>query len=140
MKTSFIRRLVGGLKKSPERGMTLIEIMVVITLIGIVTTMFVVNVMGRMKKAKIKTAATQMQSIAQQVEAYEIDNGDIPSAEDGLQVLVDEEYLKKLPKDPWKHPYRYIVPGSDGSSFEIVSDGPDKKEGTDDDISTAEKE
>ena len=120
-----------------EKGMTLIEIMVVITIIGIVATMFVVNVTGRMKKAKIKTASTQMATIANQIEAFEVENGEFPGS---LELLVEEEYLKKVPKDPWNRDYIFMVPGPDGQDFVLVSNGPDKQEGTDDDITFPEAE
>lgn len=120
-----------------EKGMTLIEIMVVITIIGIVATMFVVNVTGRMKKAKVKTASTQMAMIANQVEAFEVENGEYPQS---LEQLVEEEYLKKVPNDPWNRAYVFAVPGPGGEDFVIQSNGPDKQEGNDDDIQFPEAE
>lgn len=120
-----------------DKGMTLIEIMVVITIIGIVATMFVVNVTGRMKKAKIKTTSTQMAMIANSVEAFEVENGEYPQS---LEQLVEEEYLKKVPKDSWNREYVFVVPGPNGEDFAIRSNGPDKQEGTDDDIQFPEAE
>lgn len=120
-----------------RKGMTLIEIMVVISIIGIVATMFVVNITGRMKKAKIKTASTQMATIANQVEAFEVENGEFPPS---LEQLVEEEYLKKVPKDPWNKDYAFLTPGPNGEDFVIKSNGPDKQEGTDDDITFPEGE
>lgn len=131
----LIKRFAPGTK-----GMTLIEIMVVITIIGLVATMFTVNVMGRMKKAKIKTAGTQIKSIEQALEQYYLDEGEYPSSEDGLGALADLFKGGKVPKDAWKKDFVYMSPGPDGEDFVVISPGPDGKEGTDDDIKSSELE
>lgn len=121
------------------KGMTLIEIMVVITIIGLVATMFTMNVMSRMAKAKIKTTKTQIKAVEQVLEQYYLDEGKYPSTEEGLASLGEGDYFKgnKIPKDAWSQDYTYMSPGPDGEDFVIISKGPDKKEGTDDDISSA---
>ena len=122
--------------------MTLIEIMVVITIIGLVATMFTVNVMSRMKKAKIKTTKTQIKSIEQALEQYYLDEGQYPAGGEGLSSLTEGEYFKggKVPVDAWKQEFGYISPGPEGEDFVVFSKGPDKKEGTDDDLSSSDEE
>lgn len=120
-------------------GMTLVEIMVVISIIGLVMAMVTVNVMKRFEKAKIQTTHTQIKAFEQALEQYFMDNGSYPSGEQGLSTL-QGEYLKKVPKDPWKKDYVYTSPGAEGSPYEIMSYGPDKQEGTDDDIKSGQSE
>lgn len=121
-------------------GMTLVEIMVVISIIGLVMAMVTVNVMKRFEKAKIQTTGTQMKAIEQALEQYYLDNGNYPSSDQGLAVLEQGEYIKKVPKDPWKRDFVYVSPGTEGNPFEISSGGPDKQEGTEDDIKSWEEQ
>ena len=133
--------------------MTLIEIMVVITILGLIATIVTVNVMGRLEKARHDTTVTQIMSVEQALEQYRLDNGGYPTTEQGLQSLVtapsfgktasrfpSEGYLKKVPKDAWGEEFLYSSPGVNGHPVEIVSRGPDKTEGTDDDIKNWEIE
>lgn len=131
-----IRKAIRQVGRS-HQGMTLIEIMVVVTIIGIVATMGVVAVMKGLTKSKINIAKTQLVALKEQVEFYGSEHGDFPET---LNALVEGDYInEKVLSDPWNRPYRLVVPGSDGSEFEIVSDGP-KKNTSDDDISTADSD
>lgn len=127
-------------KRMSQKGMTLVEIMVVIAIIGLVMALVGVNVMKRFEKAKGQTAKAQIKSIEQALDQYYLDNGGYPSTEQGLKALADGEYMKKIPKDPWKHDFDYTSPGTEGNPYEIVSAGPDKQGGTDDDIKSWELE
>lgn len=123
-----------------EKGMTLVEIMVVIAIMGIVMAIAGVNVMRRFEKAKIDTTKTQIKVIEQALDQYYLENGEYPSGEQGMQKLVEDEYLKKSPKDGWKREFHYASPGNEGNPYEIVSSGKDKQEGTADDIKSWELE
>lgn len=116
------------------KGMTLIEIMVVIAIIGLIGTVAVINITKQFERAKVKTAKTQMKSLEQAIEQYYLDNGSYPGTDQGLKALAQGEYIKKVPKDPWKKDYFYSSPGAEGNPYEISSGGPDKQEGTEDDI------
>ncbi|MFH1652663.1 MAG: type II secretion system major pseudopilin GspG [Pseudomonadota bacterium] len=116
-------------KRRRDRGMTLIEIMVVLAIIGLIGGMTTVYVAKQMAKSKINVAKTEMKNMESALELYRIENGNFPSTEEGLQKLVEGGYLKKVPKDPWKNPYVYYSPGLQGNEYEIYSYGSDRKEG-----------
>ena len=129
------------LARAAARGMTLIEIMVVLVIIGLIASAVAVNVIGRQKEAEIKKATTDVQNIANQgVDAFRVMRGRYPSTEEGLRILVQEGFLKANQpdgsiKDPWKHEYVYLYPGQkNADGFDVKSNGPDGQPGTDDDI------
>ena len=123
-----------------EKGMTLVEIMVVIAIMGIVMAIVGVNVIRRFEKAKVDTTKAQIKVLEQALDQYYLENGEYPPSQTGLQKLVDDEYMKKIPKDGWKRDFHYASPGSEGNPYEIVSSGKDKQEGTGDDIKSWELE
>ena len=123
-------------------GMTLIEIMVVIAIIGLVLGSAAVYVLGQFEQAKVDTAINNIKTIESAMEHYKRDAGFYPSTEQGLLALVEKPsfgripkryarggYLKKLPKDPWKCDYVYYSPGIQGHAYEIYSLGADCAEG-----------
>lgn len=140
------------------KGMTLIEIMVVITILGLIATVVTVNVLDRLDEAKVSTAKTQIKSLEEALDQYRRDNGVYPSTEQGLQALIEKPtigripkrypskgYIKgdKVPNDPWDCEYKYYSPGIQGHEYEIYSLGRDCQEGgedTDADIPSFETE
>jgi len=123
------------------RGFSLIELMVVITIIGLIGGMVAVNVFKQFGKAKEKTTAVEIRRIEEALGHYYLVNGNYPTLDRGLGALAEGgEYLKKVPKDPWKQEYVYISPGQDGRPYDIFSKGPDQQEGTEDDITSWEEE
>ena len=121
------------------RGMTLIEILVVLVLIGVVLGIVGGNFIGRGEKAKADAAKVEIGQIAQSLDLYKLEVGRYPTTQEGLQALISAPsgvanwngpYWKKsaLPKDPWANEYRYTSPAQ-GAPFEIVSLGADGKEG-----------
>ena len=139
------------LKRNVSRGMTLIEILVVLVLIGIVLGIVGGNFIGKGEKAKADAARIEIGQISQALDLFKLELGRYPTQQEGLQALVaapaglagwNGPYWKSgtVPKDPWKNEYRYIAPGSKGP-YEIVSLGADGKEGgegPDKDISSAQ--
>ena len=137
-----------------SKGMTLIEIMVVVSIIGLVMAMVTVNVMNRFAKAKIDLTKTQVKALEQSIDQYYLDNGSYPTTEQGLEALIHKPhsgreckryapggYIEgdKVPLDPWENEFYYE---SDGKTFNITSFGADGKEGgegNDKDISLNEK-
>jgi general secretion pathway protein G len=124
-----------------QRGMTLIEIMVVLVIIAMIGTAVAVNVVGRQNEAQLKQAKADVQNVANQgVDAYHVMRGRYPTTEEGLQILIKEGFLKantsdgKL-EDPWHHEYVYLYPGQlHTDAFDVKSNGPDGQPGTQDDI------
>lgn len=123
-----------------QRGLTLIEIMVVVAILGLLAAMIVPNVIGQGEKAKVDIARANMANIASALKMYRLDNNDYPTTEEGLKALVErppsaekgqynpEGYLHKVPEDPWGNPYVYISPGVNGP-YDLYSLGADGAEG-----------
>ncbi len=122
--------------RAASRGMTLIEILVVLVIIGLIATAVAVNVVGAAGKARVDRAKTDVQRIASDgVEAFKVMRGRYPTAEEGLEMLVKEKFLKSNTKegtivDPWNKPYVYLYPGTTGD-FEVKSYGADGQPGGD---------
>jgi general secretion pathway protein G len=121
-------------------GFTLVELMVVIVIIGLLTTIVVINVLPSQEKARVEKAKADIALLEQASEMYRLDNLSYPSGGDGLQALVSAPvggdashyrsggYIRKLPQDPWGNPYHYEAPGKHGA-IDIFSYGADGREG-----------
>ncbi len=125
-------------RAAAPRGMTLIEILVVLVILGLIATAVAVNVVGRAGQARVDRAKTDVQRIASDgVEAFKVMKGRYPTTEEGLKLLIDEKFLKpnspegKL-KDPWDREYVYLSPGqAHPDSFDVKSYGADGQPGGD---------
>lgn len=115
-----------------SRGMTLIEVMVVLVILGMIAGLVAQAVLPRLEEAKIKTAKTQMEVISLALDNYRLDVDRYP---DSLQELVESSaegwkgpYLrkKKVPLDPWNEPYVYEIT-EDGEDFRLSSTGGGKE-------------
>ena len=122
-------------------GMTLIEILVVLVLIGVVLGIVGGNFIGRGEKAKADAAKIEIGQIGQTLDLFKLEIGRYPTSQEGLQALItapagvnnwNGPYWKRgtLPKDPWGNEYKYISP-SQNAPYEIISLGADGKEGGD---------
>ena len=132
-------------KKLNQKGMTLIEIMIVLIIIGGLASVLAPNVMRQLRRGNIDTAKIQIREIGKQLNLFYADCGFYP---DDLEALVEapdncpswgpEPYMKKLPTDPWNASYVYELKGSD---YVLTSEGADKRPGgtgSDKDISSAD--
>jgi general secretion pathway protein G len=125
-------------RAAAPRGMTLIEILVVLVILGLIATAVAVNVVGQASKARVDRAKTDVQRIASDgIEAFKVMRGRYPTTEEGLKLLIDEKFLKpnspegKL-KDPWDREYIYLYPGqAHPDSFDVKSYGADGQPGGD---------
>ena len=133
-----------------EDGFTLVELMVVLVIIGLLSTVVIINVLPSQDRAMHEKAKADIALIEQALEMYKLDAFAYPRAEDGLTALQSPPtglaqpdryrrggYLKRLPADPWGAPYQYRQPGRDGRDFDLFSfgaDGRDGGEGDDADI------
>ena len=122
-----------------EDGFTLVEILVVITIIGLIVGLVGPRVLNYLSESKVKAATIQIQSFASSLDLFYLDLGRYPSTSEGLVALVQRPggasgwngpYLKNnaVPNDPWGHPYKYRSPG-ERSPYEIISLGSDGQEG-----------
>jgi general secretion pathway protein G len=131
-----------GRRRSARRrtgGFTLVEILVVITIIGLIMALVGPRVLNYLGEAKVKAAKIQIESFGSALDLFYLDAGRYPSSSEGLAALAQRPggatawngpYLKGgvVPKDPWGHPYIYRAPGEHGP-YDIVSYGADGQEG-----------
>ena len=126
--------------KNKQQGFTLLEIIVVITIIAILAAYIAPKVAGRADDARISKVKNDIQVLESALELYRLDNFKYPTADQGLQALVTKPsddlknwkaggYIKKLQKDPWGNDYQYVQPGREGAEFDIFSYGADNTEG-----------
>ena len=134
-------------KQHRNRAFTLVEMLLVVTIIGILAALVIPKIIGRGEQARItSTIADVMGGISTALNLYEVDNGVFPkSLQDLLRQSSDARnwhgpYLGKLPVDPWGHAYIYYYPGKQNPNyFDLLSVGPDGKEGTEDDIGNSQQ-
>ena len=136
--------------KSSRAAFTLLEILVVLAIIGLLAGLAVSNsdkIFGHSQEAVAKIFVRD--SLKTSLVRYRIDLGDYPSTTEGMQALLSAPANKgdrwrgpyidspgnKLPVDPWGEPYQYRYPGTKNKGgYDLFSKGPDKVEGSDDDI------
>ena len=131
------------LLKPRARGFTLIEIMVVITILGVLAALIVPRVVGRTDDARVAAAKQDIASIMQALKLYRLDNGRYPTTDQGLQALITRPttepmpsnwkqggYLERssVPADPWSEPYKFLNPGVRGE-IDVFSLGRDRANG-----------
>ncbi len=123
-------------------GFTLIEIIIVITIIGLIVAWAGNRIFGQADNAQARIAKAKVASLAATLDQYKLDTGKYPSTSDGLRALLQAPagvsnwtgpYVKNADelKDPWKNDYVYKSPGDSNRPFEITSYGSDGKEGGD---------
>ena len=150
-----------SMRKHARQGFTLMEMLVVLAILVLLVAMVAPRVLGTQKKADINAAKTQVGLLKASLERYALDMKTFPATEQGLQALLeapaeeggaamegegqatgttnwDGPYLNstELPRDPWGNDYQYEYPPTHGTGDfpDIWSYGPDKEDGTEDDI------
>ena len=131
--------------KVPPNGFSLVELMVVLFILALLTTVVAINVLPAGDKARVVTARANISELSGQLEMYRLDQGSYPGMGEGLAALKNPPanlalpqnyrssgYIKDLPSDPWGRPYQFVVPGQAGHAFEIFSLGADGKPGGED--------
>lgn len=122
-----------------QRGFTLIEIMVVVVIIALMSTVVIVSTAGRVDDAKVARVKQDLRSLDTMLTFYRLDNSRYPTTEQGLDALVRkpadpnltnwrEGGYGKVVKDPWKRPYVYQSPGEHGE-YDLYSLGADGEPG-----------
>ena len=128
-------------RRSAEHGFTLVELMVVIVIIGLLSTIVAINVFGALRTGNVAKAKADIATLESALEQYRLDNLTYPASGDGLNALLTAPaglaqperyrqggYIKKLPADPWGKAYLYSAPGRKGA-FDIYSLGADSAPG-----------
>jgi len=128
-------------------GFTLVELMLVVIIIGAMVAMVLPRLTGRSEQARVQVAEADISAnIATALKLYEMDNGNFPSTEEGLNALLNKSaaalnwngpYLERTPVDPWGKPYQYKCPG-EHKDYDLYSLGKDGAEGTEDDVANWE--
>ena len=122
------------------RGFTLLELLVVMTIIGLLAGYVGPKFFAHIGKSEVKAARAQIDGLEKALDQFRLDMGRYPETEEGLQALTERPadatarwsgpYLKKAEglTDPWGRPYQYRVPGRSGP-FEVFSLGRDNAAG-----------
>ena len=122
-------------RASAQAGFTLIEIILVLVLIGGIVAFAASRILGGGDRAKVNLAKAQVQTMAEKIQQFDMDTGNLPASLDDLVTAPGNAtgwlgpYAKAGElKDPWNHPFQYTVPG-EGQAFDLVSLGKDGKPG-----------
>lgn len=135
------RRQIGG-KEDPARsirGFTLLELLVVLTILALIATFAGPQVIKYLGRAKTDAARVQIGNLTSALDLYRLETGQYPTAEQGLQALLEQPsgaenwngpYLQKRDalNDPWGIAYQYRIPG-ESNPFDIFTLGADNQEG-----------
>jgi len=127
-------------------GFTLLEIMLVVTIIALLLGTAIYKLTGNVEYARDTRVRADIQGISTQLRLYESMNGFYPTTEQGLQALVVQpdtdprptrwyQLYKEVPKDPWQNEYVYMCPGiKHPEGYDLYSAGPSRKAGAGTDI------
>ena len=122
-------------RRTGEAGYTLTEMLVVISIIGLIAAVVTPGLVGHLGRSRAKTAQMQLESVAAAVETFRADVTRYPTDAEGLSALLSEPggvdgwvgpYLKnaKQLNDPWGNAISYKL-SSDGRTFTVTSHGRD---------------
>ena len=126
-------------RRNKQAGVTLIEMLVVVTIIALFAALVGRNLFKQTDKARVTAARAQIEMFVGALTMYKLDIGTLPTTEQGLQALWqrpsdvprwDGPYVEKeIPLDPWGQPYVYRYPGEHGEMPDVISYGADGQPG-----------
>jgi len=109
-----------------RRGMSLVEVMVVIAIILTLMSIIAIGVWSIFSDSQVDTTRLTMTKINERLEIYMLRKKKPPSSSEGLTAVFGNE---QVPKDSWNHEFQYISPGPNGEPFDLISLGSDGQEG-----------
>jgi general secretion pathway protein G len=129
-----------GLVAAASPGFTLIEMLVVLTIIGLILGLVGPRVLSYLGESRVKTAKLQIESLGSALDLFYVDEGRYPTSSEGLSALAERPsgveiwngpYVKggQIPLDPWGHAYQYRAVSDHNPPYEIISLGPDGRGG-----------
>ncbi len=132
-------------RRSSEKGFTLIELLIVMIILGLLAALVAPKMFQKVGSSKQKATKAQIAMLGTALDAYRLDVGKYPTAEEGLDALRknpghdtwDGPYLSKdIPPDPWGKQYVYRYPGEHGDYdlYSMGADGQDGGEGENSDV------
>lgn len=126
-------------KNQFKRAFTLVELLIVIVIIALLSSLIAPKLFNKLDSAKVKTASTQMKMISQALDSFRIDMGRYPTTQEGLKILWEKNvplknwdgpYLPRAVKDdPWGYQYHYKSPGKNSEPYDLYDLGSDGKRG-----------
>ena len=128
-------------RRRRERGYTLLEVLIVLTIIALIAALVGPRLMAQLDRSKVTAARVQIRALASTLETMRLDIGRYPTTDEGLALLVSPPrgrdvgawrgpYLDgEVPADPWGGAYQYRAPGADFARPRIASLGADAQEG-----------
>ena len=133
------------LRRANRDGFTLIEVLLVLIILVVIGSIVAPNMFGAKEKADMNVAKAQISVLKRAMKMYRLDMGGYPEKMEELREKPSdkdmaekwtEPYLDEpLGKDPWNNEYQYLAKGKKNpDGFDLWSNGPDGKSGTDDDI------
>ncbi len=117
------------------RGMTLIEIMVVLVILGLIASAVVIAVFPQLQKARVDRTTLDIGNLDSALKLYNARKGKFPDTTTGLKALVDMEIIDKMPKDAWGNDYVYTLENGRPVITSYGADGVPGGNGYDADIS-----
>lgn len=132
--------------RAARRGFTLMEMLLVLTIIALLTGMVIYHLTGISETAQRQKAQTDILGFKELLAAYQLESGTLPTTEQGLKALWSKPTVEPIPQhwramleqetlDPWNHTYQYRNPGKHNpDKYDVFSMGPDGQPDTTDDI------
>ncbi len=125
-----LKPVLNPVRRARRAGVTLIEMLVVVTIIALFAALVAPRLLGRADQARVTAAKVQIQNFQGALAQYKLDLGTFPTTEQGLKALREKNYLPKdVPLDPWGREYLYKFPGEHGDEPDIISLGADGQAG-----------
>ncbi|MEL7371111.1 MAG: type II secretion system major pseudopilin GspG [Myxococcota bacterium] len=135
-----VRQVIRRRSRAGQRGLTLIEILVVVTILGLIAGIVGITVANQLEDSKLNAADLQINRFSEALDLYKIKFNRYPNTTEGLNALSTppggrKPIMESIPRDPWDNEYVYVSPGTHNpSKFDLMSKGPDLIADTEDDI------